>query len=166
MDSDLYPPTIALPQQTGLILEISAVGWHNPLAARGEPSYAYVRCTDGHTIRLPTALQEWATGLLAANRARRAAGEPSLLPARIEFGVLDDRTYAEILDPTEQPSCPAGSSDPDHPSYTTPRDWTPRSNATAPASRHPSRGGSRSNPAPSSPRHWDRKPDSRSKSGQ
>ncbi|WP_433662554.1 hypothetical protein ACQPW1_10605 [Nocardia sp. CA-128927] len=57
----------------------------------------YLRCTDGTTYRLPSALQEWATTVMGANHALKAAGNPSLFPGQVEFGVLHGGVYAELL---------------------------------------------------------------------
>ncbi|WP_433759516.1 hypothetical protein [Nocardia sp. CA-135398] len=96
-DIELQPPSVVSEKDTGLVLDIAAVGLHNPLGLAGEPTYAYVRCTDDTTYRLPAPLQEWATSMIAVNHVHRAAGHQSLFPGQIEFGILNGGMYAELL---------------------------------------------------------------------
>jgi hypothetical protein len=96
-DIDLHPPAVASGAHTGLVLDVAAVGLRNPLALDPEQTHAYIRCTDGLTYRLPAALQQWAITVIGAQYARRGAGNRSMFPGQIEFGVLDGGVYAELV---------------------------------------------------------------------
>jgi hypothetical protein len=94
--AELDLPVIAAEQETGLVLDVAAVGIDGAGLLTGtEP--AYVRCTDEKTYRLPESLREWASTLVAMHLAHRQAGNPSMFPCRIEFGVLNGGAYAELL---------------------------------------------------------------------
>jgi len=56
---------------------------------------AYIRLKDGSEKlhRLPVSLQDWATDLVAHVHA----GHGNPLPCDIEFGLKEDRVYAEML---------------------------------------------------------------------
>lgn len=89
-------PVIASEHETGLVLDVAAVGVDGAgLVTGAEP--AYVRCTDAKVYRLPESLREWASTLVAMHLAHRQAGHPSMFPCRIEFGVLNGGAYAELL---------------------------------------------------------------------
>jgi hypothetical protein len=90
-ETELRPPTVSSAKDTGLVLDVAAVGIDDPAAP------AYVRCTDGQTFRLPEPLYEWATALIDAHHKLRVAGNPSMFPIQIEFGTLDGGMYAELL---------------------------------------------------------------------
>jgi hypothetical protein len=49
------------------------------------------------TYRLPSALQQWVITVIGAQYARRGAGNRSMFPGQIEFGVLYGGVYAELL---------------------------------------------------------------------
>jgi hypothetical protein len=91
----LAPPIVASKSETGLMLEVCALG---PVPEiKRMKHYAVIQTTDGDLLRLPDELFNWA---LDTARAIIVGGgnEPvKLLPAQVEFGVLDGRTYAEIL---------------------------------------------------------------------
>ncbi|MFE3795600.1 hypothetical protein [Nocardia tengchongensis] len=89
----LEPPMVASPQQTGMILDVAAIGIHDPAGA----DTLYLRATDGARYQLPEQLRDWATGMIGANLITLQAGEPSAFPRRIEFGILDGHMYAEML---------------------------------------------------------------------
>ncbi|MFJ9369935.1 hypothetical protein ACIRRA_36725 [Nocardia sp. NPDC101769] len=89
----LQPPTIASAREKGMILDVAALGRHDPLGA----DIPYLRATDGWMFQLPEELREWATGVIGGNLHNLEAGYPSEFPRRIEFGVLDGRVYAEML---------------------------------------------------------------------
>ncbi|MEV6102122.1 hypothetical protein [Nocardia sp. NPDC051981] len=89
----LQPPTIASAQEKGMILDVAALGRHDPLGA----DIPYVRATDGWMFELPEELWEWATFVIGGNVHNLQAGYPSEFPCRIEFGVRDGRMYAEML---------------------------------------------------------------------
>ncbi len=96
-DIELQPPRVASDKHTGLVLDIDILALHHPLPLAGEDTHAYIRCTDGTTYRLPAALQDWATTVIAAHYAHKAAGKPLIFPGQIEFGILDGTVYAELL---------------------------------------------------------------------
>jgi hypothetical protein len=96
-DIELQPPRVASDKHTGLVLDIDTLALHNPLPLAGEDTHAYIRCTDGTTYRLPAALQDWATTVIAAHYAHKAAGKPLIFPGQIEFGILHGTVYAELL---------------------------------------------------------------------
>ncbi|WP_433560630.1 hypothetical protein ACQP1O_23420 [Nocardia sp. CA-151230] len=89
----LDPPMIASPEETGLILEVAAVGILDPAGA----DLIYVRTTNGTQYQLPEVLREWATTAIGANLLSVQAGEPSEYPRPIEFGIFDGHVYAELL---------------------------------------------------------------------
>ena len=89
-------PVIASEQETGLVLDMAAVGIDGAgLITGAEP--AYVRCTDQKLYRLPQSLREWASTVVAMHLAHRQAGHPSMFPCRVEFGILNGGAYAELL---------------------------------------------------------------------
>lgn len=89
-------PVIASERETGLVLEVAAVGIDGAdLLTDTEP--AYVRCTDETTYRLPESLRDWASTLVTMHLAHRQVGHESMFPCRIEFGVLNGGAYAELL---------------------------------------------------------------------
>jgi hypothetical protein len=90
-DNELRPPTVSSAKETGLVLDVAAVGIDDPAAP------AYVRCTDGRTFRLPDPLFEWATTLIDLHYRHRIAGNPSMFPTQIEFGTRGGGMYAELL---------------------------------------------------------------------
>ncbi|MBF6171009.1 hypothetical protein [Nocardia blacklockiae] len=90
MELALEPPTVASADDTGLILEVVDVGITEP-AITGHP---YLRLADGTVYRVPTPLTDWAITFIAASR--RPGQE--LLPARMEFGVVDGEMYVEVLE--------------------------------------------------------------------
>ncbi|WP_433560410.1 hypothetical protein ACQP1O_22150 [Nocardia sp. CA-151230] len=89
----LEPPMIASPQQTGMILDVAAVGIYDPAGA----DTLYLRSTNGVRYQLPEQLRDWATTVIGGNLHAVAAGRPSAFPCRIEFGILDGHMYAEML---------------------------------------------------------------------
>ncbi|WP_433560549.1 hypothetical protein ACQP1O_22970 [Nocardia sp. CA-151230] len=90
----LQPPTIASAQEKGMILDVAALGRHDPLGA----DIPYLRLTDGWMFQLPEELREWARVVIGGNWHAGAAGYPSHFPCRIEFGVRDGRVYAQMLE--------------------------------------------------------------------
>ncbi|MFD3459724.1 hypothetical protein ACFWVM_08445 [Nocardia fluminea] len=95
-DIELHPPCVASEKHTGLVLDIDTLALHNPLPLAGEDTHAY-SCTDGTTYWLPAGLQDWATTVIAAHHAHKAAGTPLMFPGQIEFGILHGTVYAELL---------------------------------------------------------------------
>ncbi|MFE3990058.1 hypothetical protein ACFXPR_36770 [Nocardia tengchongensis] len=89
----LQPPTIASAQEKGMILDVAALGRHDPLGA----DIPYVRATDGWMFELPEELREWARFVIGGNPHNPQRGYPSQFPCRIEFGVREGRMYAEML---------------------------------------------------------------------
>jgi hypothetical protein len=89
-------PVLASEQETGIVLDVAAVGIDGAGLLTGTES-AYVRCTDEKIYRLPESLREWASMLVTMHLAHRQAGHPSMFPCRIEFGVLGGGAYAELL---------------------------------------------------------------------
>jgi hypothetical protein len=89
-------PVIAAEHETGLVLEVAAVGVDGAGVTTGEGA-PYVRCTDRRTFRLPESLRPWASTLVSVHLAHRQAGNRSMFPCRIEFGVLNGGAYAELL---------------------------------------------------------------------
>jgi hypothetical protein len=89
-------PTIISSGQTGVALDVAAVGFAGDgLTTDDKP--AYVRLADGSVKLLPEALRPWARGVIAADLDLRETGEASMFPCRIEFGVIDGEAYAEVL---------------------------------------------------------------------
>ncbi|MGN5382384.1 hypothetical protein ACQ4WX_50135 [Streptomyces lasalocidi] len=89
-------PVIASEEETGLVLDVAAVGVDGTGLFTGAES-AYVRCTDEVVYRLPESLREWASTLVAMHLAHRQAGHPAMFPSRSEFGILNGGAYAELL---------------------------------------------------------------------
>ncbi|MFQ6331089.1 MULTISPECIES: hypothetical protein [unclassified Nocardia] len=94
---ELQPPTVASPRHTGLIVDVADVGLGNPMAATGEPTRPYIRCTDSTLLQLPEQLHDWAITVIATTHAHLATRHPTMFPRQIEFGVLDGAMYAELL---------------------------------------------------------------------
>lgn len=86
-------PTITSADETGLVMDIAAVGHY----AIDQGNYAYVRTTDGTTWRLPEALTDWALHSIGANLVANEAGATSMYPCPVEFGILDNRPYADYI---------------------------------------------------------------------
>ncbi|WP_035424555.1 hypothetical protein [Bacillus sp. UNC438CL73TsuS30] len=82
-------PTLLTQQAEGAVYEVLSVGMHGgtrtPIATvkEGGKSVAYV---------LPEGLNGW-----VENTMLMSMQGIKLLPSKIEFGILDGRTYAEIL---------------------------------------------------------------------
>lgn len=89
------PATIA-DGGTGVVVEVVAVGFPGDgYATGGTP--AYIRLVDGSVKLLPEGLRDWAHGVVEAELERRASGEGTMFPRRIEFGIRDGAEYAELL---------------------------------------------------------------------
>ena len=93
-------PTVISQGQTGVVLDVAAVGFAgDDLVADDRP--AYIRLTGGSVKLLPEGLRQWARGIITRDLDLRAAGEASLFPCRIGFGVTDGGAYAELLRETD-----------------------------------------------------------------
>jgi hypothetical protein len=89
-------PTNISSGQTGVTLEVAAVAF----AGDGhltDDKPAYLRLTDGSVKLLPEGLRPWARGVITSDLELRAAGEASMFPCRIEFGIVDGTAYAKLL---------------------------------------------------------------------
>lgn len=93
MDLALDPPEVASAKDTGMLLDVAAVGIDQP-ATIGRP---YLRLTDGTTYQVPDPLTEWAITLIAVHQQHRATGNETIFPCQIEFGILHGTMYAELL---------------------------------------------------------------------
>jgi len=89
-------PTIISSGQTGVALDVAAVGFAGD-GHMSDDKPAYVRLTDGSVKLLPEGLRPWARGVIASNLDLREAGEASMFPCRIEFGIINGEAYAEVL---------------------------------------------------------------------
>ena len=89
-------PTIISSGPTVVTLDVAAVGFAGDgCISDGKP--AYIRLTDGSVKLLPEGLRPWARGVIASNLDLRTAGETSMFPCRIEFGIINGEAYAELL---------------------------------------------------------------------
>lgn len=89
-------PAVISQGQTDVVLDVAAVG----LAGEGladDDRPAYIRLSGGSVKLLPEGLRPWARAIVARDLDLRAAGEASLFPCRIGFGVTDGAAYAELL---------------------------------------------------------------------
>jgi hypothetical protein len=77
-------PLLESPQATGAILEIARV------ATAGD--FAWLETTDGQVLRLPDSLYGWARTTVAV-----ALSMANPFPAKVEFGVVGGRAYAEVF---------------------------------------------------------------------
>ncbi len=93
-DSELRPPALTGPHETGLVIDIVSIGIHNPLPLAGEATYMHVTCADGERYRLPEMLQGWATRMLAEHNTRHAANLDPALPITVEFGSIGHQMFA------------------------------------------------------------------------
>ena len=93
----LHPPTISSEDETGLVLEVAAIGVSGTGFVDGS-GHPYVRCADGKYIRLPETLRNWATDMIAAHQALAQSGNGKLFPSSIEFGVFNGGVYAQFTD--------------------------------------------------------------------
>ena len=107
---ELFIPTDAQSNGKGAVYRVLKVGFFaatpaecekKNLTAEPNPSgkcflpTAFIQEKSGtqQLYRLPISLQEWATTLVALVHD----GHPNPLPCEIEFGLKDDRIYAEMI---------------------------------------------------------------------
>lgn len=77
-------PILESPQAHGHILEVARVAIADDLA--------WVETTDGHVLRLPESLHDWAKTAVAV-----AVSMANPFPSKAEFGIVAGRAYAQIL---------------------------------------------------------------------
>ena len=89
-------PTVISQGQTGVVLDVAAVGFAgDDLPDDDRP--AYVRLAGGSVKLLPVGLRPWARAVVTRDLELRAAGDTSLFPCRIGFGITDGAAHAELL---------------------------------------------------------------------
>jgi hypothetical protein len=89
-DAPLLELTEVTDHVSGRLLAVQTVG------ILDEPHIRYIRLTDGRTLRLPDLLWPWADSLIRVHLHNIKHDQPPLLPALIEFGVIDGRALAEL----------------------------------------------------------------------
>jgi hypothetical protein len=93
----LAPPVIASPDEQGKILEVDKIGFLGTDSIMASGATTYLETVDGMIYRLPPELDVWARDLVVA--VLSAGGRSSgAFPMRVEFGILNDRIYAEMLE--------------------------------------------------------------------
>jgi hypothetical protein len=85
-------PVVSSPSASGLVLNVQRVATRLPIE-----QLAWLETTDGDLYRLPTQLFAWAFDVVAMVLAHGGNEQARLFPTRIEFGILDGNTYADIL---------------------------------------------------------------------
>ncbi len=85
-------PHLDSPMATGAVIEVAKVVTLQPR----EP-LSWIVTTDGTYQRLPDALNGWAIDVFAGTLSAGGVAASGMFPARIEFGVLRGRPYAEFL---------------------------------------------------------------------
>ena len=89
-------PTVISQEQAEVVLNVAAVGFAgDDLVSDDRP--AYIRLTGGPVKLLPEGLRLWARDVITRDLELRAAGEASLFPCRIGFGVTDGAAHAEFV---------------------------------------------------------------------
>ncbi|MEY9836756.1 hypothetical protein ABH941_001976 [Streptacidiphilus sp. EB103A] len=88
-------PSVISHGETDVVLDVAAVGLAGDDLADDRP--AYIRLSGGSVKLLPEGLRPWARDIVARDLVLRAAGEASLFPCRIGFGVTDGAAYAALL---------------------------------------------------------------------
>lgn len=93
MERALEPPTIGSPNETGMILDVAAVEIRDP-AGDGD---LLIRLTNATEYLVPPDLRDWAMLFIENEQHLLASGHASMLPCKIEFGILRGRAYAEVM---------------------------------------------------------------------
>lgn len=91
---EMVLPLVPSTSEMGRVLEVARIATASPVSAE---RLAWIETTDGVLLRLPEVLHAWAYDMVAFVLAHGGNDVVRLFPAKVEFGILDDRAYAEIL---------------------------------------------------------------------